>query len=89
MTVKPIRLEGLALEALEALPQPIWAYDRETLKFVWANDVAVGAPLPVTIGHTPASAATSLNAAAVSLIAGRYSGGLSSMIVRAKSSPRV
>ena len=39
--MKPVRLEGLALEALEALPQPIWAYDRETLKFVWANDVAV------------------------------------------------
>ncbi|MDX5365080.1 MAG: PAS domain S-box protein, partial [Alphaproteobacteria bacterium] len=41
MTLKPIRLEGLALEALEALPQPLWAFDRETLKFVWANDVAL------------------------------------------------
>lgn len=41
MKLKPIRLEGLALDALEALPQPIWAYDRETLRFVWANDVAV------------------------------------------------
>lgn len=55
MTTKPIRLEGLALEALEALPLPIWAYDRETLKFVWANDVAVewlGHPREVLFSRT-------------------------------------
>ncbi|MEW6091513.1 MAG: PAS domain S-box protein [Pseudomonadota bacterium] len=41
MASTPICLEGMALEALEALPHPLWAFDRETLKFVWANDVAL------------------------------------------------
>jgi PAS domain S-box-containing protein len=41
MTEKPINLEGAALEAFNALPQPIWAFDRETTKFVWANDAAL------------------------------------------------
>jgi PAS domain S-box-containing protein len=40
MTVNPINLEGPAIEALVALPQPIWAFDRETMIFVWANDAA-------------------------------------------------
>lgn len=55
MTVKPIRLEELALEALEALPQPLWAYDRATLKFVWANEFAVewlGYPREVLFSKT-------------------------------------
>ena len=41
MTAKPINLEGPALDALGAMPQPIWVFDRETTKFVWANDAAV------------------------------------------------
>lgn len=52
MTVKPIRLEELALEAL---PQPLWAYDRATLKFVWANEFAVewlGYPREVLFSKT-------------------------------------
>lgn len=41
MTVKPINLEKAALDAFDAMPQPIWVFDRETAKFVWANDGAV------------------------------------------------